>query len=114
MEVATMFRKAKKRVIKWPVTVNQPQDGGSVRSCRFEVLFEVKTQSELEAIAKSGQDMLAAIVTGWERYVDEDDKPIDFNADELGALLDDPPTRAALFFAYGEIQGGRAAARKNG
>lgn len=107
-----MFKIAKKRLIEWPVTIALPVDGGEIRKHTIDVTFEILRQSEMEASAVAGEDLLERIVQGWKRYLDEDDKPIEFSPEARRTLLDEPYVRSALFAAYGEIQSGKAA-RKN-
>lgn len=107
------FKLATTKKVKWPVTVEVPQDGGKTQKAEFEVEFEVLAQDQLEALPREGKDMLAAVVIGWSGVQDEGGEPIEYSEEAKAQLLGVTYVRAALFGAYQEVQVGRAAARKN-
>lgn len=111
---------AQVKKVRWPVTVNVPQDGGRVLAETFDVDFKVLTQSELRPFGDirpsddESKDMLNAVVVGWPKGPKgEDGQPVPFDEDAKAELLGTTYARTALYNAYSEIQTGRAAARKN-
>ena len=109
-----MFKVAQKRTVKWPVTVNVPQDGGRTSKATFEAHFEVITAEEQQQAIRDGKDLLDVQLIGWNDQVKgDDDQPLAFSEAAKKALLDITYVRVALFDALGEINTGRAAARKN-
>lgn len=110
-----MFKLATKNTVTWPVTVNVPTDGGKTVKATFSVEFEVKTAEEQERVVRENGDLLQETVCGWATGAVQDDQGTDLPySDEAKAkLLSIPYVRAALFVALGEINQGRAAARKN-
>ena len=81
------FKLADKLVVKWPVTVHVPQDGGSVVSSTFHVRFEVVSQDELQANTLQGKDLLDRVVVGWEGYAAEDNSDIVYGPETKAKLL---------------------------
>jgi len=110
-----VFKLATKNTVTWPVTVNVPANGGTTVKATFSVEFEVKTQEELERIAREQGDLLQECVIGWNdgAVLDESGQAIPYSDEAKAKLLSVPYVRAALFVAFGEISQGRAAARKN-
>ena len=109
-----MFKIAEKKAITWPVVVEIPQDGGKTTKQTFTGEFEIVDQDELNQLALEGADLLARVFTGWEKGVgDEEGKDLPFSEEMRQKLLKITYVRRALFEAYGQIQHGRAAPRKN-
>lgn len=106
-------REAKKRVVKWPVSVSIPQDGGTVKTYKFTAHLEVLSKDEHEKAAQEG-DLLERVLLGWEDdYVDEAKKPIEFTPENKAEMLQQNNIRVGLFGAITEVQSGVAAKRKN-
>lgn len=104
------------KTVLWPVTISRPLDGGRVAAETFDVEFNVLKQDELEAIGSRGEDLLAAVVNGWPKGPKadgEDGATVAFSPEAKTELLRTTYARTGLYSAYGEIQTGRAAARKN-
>lgn len=109
-----MFKLATKRRVTWPVTISIPQDGGSVRRERFEVEFEMIDIDEQQQIINTNGDLLDRQVVGWPRGPKgEDDQPVAFSEEAKKKLLSINYARNGIFEALGELNSGRAAARKN-
>ena len=108
-----MFKMAKTKTVSWPVTVKVPQDGGSTVNNEFTAVFDVITQEAMDAVVLASGDLLDRVLIGWEGVAREDGEPIAFSSEAKKDLLDITYVRHALFGAYGEVQQGRAAARKN-
>lgn len=105
-----MFKLAAVRKVTWPVTVSIPKDGGDTVKATFSGEFEVLTQDELE---KNHGDLLDRVLVGWKGVAGEDEQEVAFSPEAKANMLGITYVRAALFSAYGELQVGRAAARKN-
>lgn len=110
-----MFKVAAKRRLKWPVTVNVPQDGGRTQKATFEAEFELYTQDEVEEAIAANRDLLELQLVGWSEagVRDEHDQPLEYSEAAKKQLLAVGYVRTALFAALTEINTGRAAARKN-
>lgn len=110
-----MFKLAEKKTITWPVTVSIPQDGGRTAKATFPVEFALLEQPEAEKVIAESGDLLDAQVVGWPggAVQDADGADMPFSEDNKAKLLRVPYVRVGLFMALGEINNGRAAARKN-
>lgn len=109
-----MFKLTEKRSVKWPVTVDVPQDGGSTRPARFTVEFHLLDQSVIDAAlteARGDAEFLIGVMQGWDGVADEDGNPLEFSDASARRVLDIPYVRNAVLRAYFEaVSGGR---RKN-
>lgn len=113
-----MFRLTKKKIVEWPVSIPDPQDGGRVKHHESSAQFELIVQSEFDAIYAAGgndTDMLMRCVVGWpeSRWVDEDGNPMPCTEENKRKLFDDPLVRAAFVRAVLDLRTGREAQRKN-
>lgn len=109
-----MFNLAAVRKIKWPVTVNIPQDGGKVLSVEFDAEFEILDTDEHDELVQSGGDLLKRVLLGWDRMMNEaGDAPVEFGPDTKAKALKITYVRAALTLAYYEAAHGNKAKRKN-
>lgn len=112
----SMFKLAEQNQVRWPVTVQVPQDGGTVRDVEIGIDYRLLTKAEAASI-KNMPDALAETrmldhVVGWDdRVVDTDGKPVPFSRDNLLALLEyDFVARAVVLGLY---QASRGAPAKN-
>lgn len=110
-----MFKLSQNRRVTWPVTVSSPQDGGKVTKEKFEVVFEVLTKTEQDQATAEGKDLLQLQVVGWPEgpLAKDGTTRVTFTEEAKAELLGVLHARMALFEAIGEINTGRAAARKN-
>lgn len=115
-----MFKKLSgPKVVKRKVTVHIPQDGDGFTKASFYAFFEILPRSENDALMEKFEagdpdtDWLNRVMKGWEGYVDEDNKEIEFSIPELRAMLDVPYTRIALIQEYFNTANGGAGRRKN-
>jgi hypothetical protein len=109
-----MFKVAQKRRVTWPVTVRVPQDGGRTLNATFSAEFDVLTTDEQQDAIQDGKDLLDVQLVGWDgRVKGEDGEPLPFSPEAKKQVLAITYVRQALFEALGEINSGRAAARKN-
>ena len=102
------------RTVKWPVKVNVPQDGGTVRVQTFTGHFRLaRADAVKQALNDRADDfdqMIVERLIGWEGDLrDETDAPIPFSDDARDALCGIPYVRPAVIKAYFEAaNGGRA------
>jgi len=109
-----MFKKATVRRIKWPVTVNIPQDGGKTQAAEFDAEFEILPIQDHDDLVQTGGDLLHRVLVGWDRFMNEaGDAPIEFSAAEKTEVLNIAYVRAAFTLAYYEAAHGNKAKRKN-
>lgn len=113
--MSTAFEKP--AVLKWPVTINIPRDGGRIKAVTRTVHYELIPQAEFSAIYKDGgndEDLLRKVVVGWGTdMVDANNDPVPFSEDELDSMIDTSYVRIAFVNGYLECSSGKAAARKN-
>jgi len=112
-----MFKIEQPKSVKWPVTVNIPQDGGRTHKTIFNAEFELLAQDDFAAIYRedggNDEDLLRRVLIGWSEVGDPDGNPINFHNDTRELLIRIPYVRAALVSAYLECSLGKAALRKN-
>lgn len=120
-----MFKLTDIKSVKWPVTVNVPQDGGTVKKYEFTAQFELIGQKEYDDFYKpaKGEEpagekdvgLTRRVLTGWGNDVcDEDGNPIEFNAENLERMISKPYARVAIVNAYFDCAyGNKSAAAKN-
>ena len=77
-----MFKLEQPKSVKWPVTVNIPQDGGTIKKKIFNAEFTLLDQDEFNAIYKDAggndEDLIRRTLVGWSDVGDPDGNPIDF------------------------------------
>lgn len=114
-----MFKIAKSRCVKWPVTISVPQSGGTVQKHKIEAEFDLLTQSRLQEVMAADRNddgdaaLLREVLLGWDGVADEAGQPVEFSDEARNDLVDIPYVRAALIRGYFEAASGNAAARKN-
>ena len=76
--------KKSNNVIKWPVTVRIPQDGGSFEEETYMAHFDYLGYEQVEETSKKGDKELSLkTVGGWDDINDKDGNPIPFSKKEL-------------------------------
>ncbi|MGH6879278.1 hypothetical protein [Hypericibacter sp.] len=98
-----MFVLDAKRIVKWPVDVDQPVDGGGTETRQFTAHFQLLPQSEIDAVfAGNGTDatLLNQVLVGWGGITIEDGGEIRFDEIRRAALVDIPYVRRGLMRAY--------------
>lgn len=111
-----MFRMHTPDSIRWPVTVNIPQDGGRVVKATFDAEFRLLPQDEFAQIYTDGgndRTMLMTVLVGWSGIEDPAGGNLLYSEDEKARLTGIDYVRHALVTAYLECSSGKAA-RKNG
>lgn len=97
------FVRKKVKTFKWPVTVEEPADGGTFDSSTFDITFKRLGRKEFSALSEKGDlILLKAIVLDWDGINDEDGKAVPFAIDTLKEFSDDPYWIRGVLKAYTE------------
>lgn len=121
-----MFKFARERVVSWPVTLSVPQDGGP-QKVEVRVRYRLMTRSEMDTVVRRLREqaddgsplavgdtidaLLEERIVGWGGIEGESGELLEFNAENLKAMLDVPFLREA--FESGLYQASRGALAKN-
>ena len=85
------FVRKKVKTFKWPVTIEEPADGGTFDASTFDITFKRLGRKEFSALSEKGDlILLKAIVLDWDGITDEDGKAVPFSIDTLREFSDDP------------------------
>lgn len=112
-----MFKIAATPTYKSKVTVDFPGDNGKTVSKVFTAIFKRLSQSELDSLSErvnagelKDNDVIREVMVGWGDDVgDESGAPLEFNEQNLVALLDLHPVRPTIVKAYyATINGAKA------
>lgn len=89
------------------VRVEMPGDNGKKKTNEFNARFKRLSQSELDDLSKRLQEgevndagVINEVMVGWDGVKDESGNDVEFNADNLAALLDVHPVRPTLVKAF--------------
>lgn len=101
----------------WPVKVDLPTETG-VQTVSFKARFKRVSQEELDDFRDrlegddfTDRELVHEVMCGWEGVTDEEGATLDFNPDNLNALLNMYPTRPTIVKTfYDSIKGAK---RKN-
>lgn len=97
------FVRKKIKTFKWPVTVEEPADGGTFDSSTFDATFKRLGRADFAKLTEKGDvQMLQAVMIGWDGINDEDDKPVPFSQAALKEFADDPYWIRGVLKAYTE------------
>jgi hypothetical protein len=97
------FIRKKVKTFKWPVTVEEPSDGGTFDSSTFDATFKRLGRSEFAKVSEKGDvQMLQGVLVGWDGMDDEDGKPIPFSQAAVKEFADDPYWIRGVLKAYTE------------
>ncbi len=111
-----MFKLTSNRRVTWPVTVNEPIDGGTVKKSEIKASFDLLPSSESDALL-TGTDgnkaLLRRALNGWEGLSEEDGTEIPFTAESVERVIDVTFVRVALLNSYFQAASGTAAQEKN-
>lgn len=82
--------KKSNKVIKWPVTISDPEDGGSFGTMEYTAHFKKVGRDTLEELVKVGDaNLLQGTVVGWDDIQDESGNIIPFSKKELKEWCED-------------------------
>ena len=104
------FIRKKVKTFKWPVSIEEPADGGTFETTTFDATFKRLGRSEfLKLSEKSEFDLLKAVLTGWDGIEDENGKALPFSIEAVRELSDDPYWIRGVLKAYTDtFEGARA------
>jgi hypothetical protein len=95
------FIRKKVKTFKWPVTVEEPSDGGTFDSSTFDAVFKRLGRSEFAKLSEKGDvQMLQAVLVGWDGISDEDGQAVPFSQATLKEFADDPYWIRGVLKAY--------------
>jgi hypothetical protein len=95
------FIRKKVKTFKWPVSIEEPADGGTFETTTFDAIFKRLGRSEfLKLSEKSEFDLLKAVLTGWDGIEDENGKALPFSIEAVRELSDDPYWIRGVLKAY--------------
>lgn len=112
-----MFKFAKQRIVKWPVTVRVPKDGGTVEDIEIVVHFKLLEVDAIEKILekridKGLEETLKKHIVGWEGIEDaESGQALKFSEKNLLALCNVPYVLSA--FTLGLVAASQGSPAKN-
>ena len=100
--MAFVLKKLNKLAVQ--VKGSLPGEDGKPQNFDFTLHCKRLSQDEIEAVIndKSGsaQDFLRSVTEGWDRVVDEDGQPQQFEAESLDALMNQAGMPVVCFQAY--------------
>ncbi len=111
-----LYKFAKNPIVWWPVTINEPLDGGVVRQYKLKGKFEIISTPDQDAIYAAGGsdiDLMRRTLKSWEDMPGADDKPVAFSPEAMEEVMAMPFVRSGFVESYVAASVGRAAARKN-
>lgn len=101
----------------WPVSIDQPADGGRHEKSTFDIEFKRISQSRIDELVEGGQtgaitdrQTCEELVIGWKGVTDGNDE-IPFSQKSLAMLLDIPGVSREIVMAWVDSLSG--AKRKN-
>jgi hypothetical protein len=105
-----MFKLKKSNVVWWPVTINEPADGGTVTEHQCQIQFELVSQEKFDELAQQGDIVLLnSLVKGWQEISGTNNKDLPFTKTNTAAFFQVPYVRASLINAYmGAVSGAPA------
>ena len=97
------FVRKKVKVFSWPVSIEEPSDGGTFDTVTFDAKFKRVGRKEFQKLGEKGElDLLKVIMVGWEGIQDEDGKELPFSIEAMRELSDDPYWIRGVLKAYTE------------
>lgn len=95
------FKIAQTPTFKTRVDVDTPNDKGGHDRSHFFAVFHRTNNSELEELRKLPQaDVMRRKLVGWEDFLDDENKPVEFNPDNVEGLLSVPEALYGLSLAF--------------
>lgn len=99
------FKLAQKPTFTARVKVETPNQKGGFDRSEFQVVFKRVNMDEVEEYrSMKAVDVLTKTITGWHDLIDDDNKEVDFNDDNLSALLQIPQALTALSESFWTCQ----------
>jgi hypothetical protein len=95
------FKIIQNPTFKARVDVDTPNTNGSHYRSHFMAEFQRATNTEMDDLRKLSQvDVMRRKLVGWEEIKDADNVPVEFNAENLEALLNVPEAVYGLSLAF--------------
>lgn len=95
------FIRKKVKTFKWPVSIEEPSDGGLFETNTFDATFKRVGRADFVKLSdKSEFDLLKAVLTGWDGIEDENGKAVPFSVEAMRELSDDPYWIRGVLKAY--------------
>ncbi len=96
-----MFTLKKSNIVWWPVTINEPTDGGTVTEHKCQIQFELVSQEKFDELAIQGDIVLLnGLVKGWQEILGTNNKDLPFTKKNTDAFFQVPYVRASLINGY--------------
>jgi len=96
-----MFKLKKTNIVWWPVTINEPADGGTVVEHKCQIQYELIPQSEYDELAQKGDiALLNRVVKGWQEILGTNNKDLPFTKKNTDALYQLNFVRSSLINGY--------------
>lgn len=95
-----MFKLVKDLKVRWPVTIEVPQDDGKTK--KYETVVDFRVLPDSERDGKNQKEILKAAIAGWPdgAWKGVDDQNLDCTPEVVDALLDFSYVWLALWNAY--------------
>jgi hypothetical protein len=113
-----MFKVAVSETYITPVAVDIVGDNNKSKTHVFKARFKRLKQSELESLSErlaakelTDSALIDEVMVGWQDVADAEGNPLEFNPDNLEALLEIYPTRPTIVRTFFDSHNG--AKRKN-
>lgn len=91
------FKIAQKPTFIARIKVETPNQKGGFDRSEFQAEFKRVGMEEIDDLRKLPQaEVQEKVLVGWTELIDEDNKPVDFNEDNLRVLINIPQALAAL------------------
>lgn len=100
------------RIVKWPVTIRVPKDGGRSTEFRITGHFKLITKTRIDDLSEDDYaDLLHEVFVGWNDgdIVDIDGNPVPVNEDTLARMIDPIYHRVGLIAAFNAANKGSSA-----
>ena len=103
------FVRKKVKIFSWPVSIEEPADGGTFDTATFDAKFKRVGRKEFQKLGEKGElDLLKVIMVGWDGILDEEGKEVPFSLEAMREFSDDPYWIRGVLKAYTEtFEGGR-------
>jgi hypothetical protein len=96
-----MFQLKKTNIVWWPITINEPTDGGLVTEHKCQIQYELLSQTEYEEFSKKGDvALLNRIVKGWKEILGTNNKDLPFTKKNTDAFFQVSFIRSSLINGY--------------
>ena len=96
-----MFKLKKSNIVWWPVTINEPTDGGKITENKCQIQFDIVNQDKFDELSQQGDIVLLNhLVKGWQEILGINNKDLPFTKKNTDAMFQIPYIRSAFIDAY--------------